>query len=87
MYSQGVKEIAFSGKVGNLEIEECDGDLNFENVRVENVFFKEVSGIGTMRLWVEDTLKGSISGILTVQYKGNAANEVTASGISKVVKQ
>ena len=40
-----------------------------------------------MRLWVEDTLKGSISGILTVQYKGNAANEVTASGISKVVKQ
>ena len=87
MYSRWVKEIAFSGKVGNLEIEECDGNLNFENVRAENVFFKEVSGIGTMRLWVEDTLKGSISGILTVQYKGNAVNEVTASGISKVVKQ
>ncbi|MFC2399894.1 MAG: GIN domain-containing protein [Capnocytophaga gingivalis] len=87
LYSRWVKEIAFSGKVGNLEIEGCDGNLNFENVRVENVFFKEVNGIGTMRLWVEDTLKGSISGILTVQYKGNAVNEVTASGISKVVKQ
>ena len=85
MFLQSQK-VSFNGRIKNLDIEQCDSDLNFQNVRVENAnLFTD--GMGTMRLWVERTLKGSIIGFLTVSYRGNAKEEISVTKPAKVIKE
>ena len=86
LYARSVQEVSFNGRIKNLDIEQCDSDLNFQNVRVENAnLFTD--GMGTMRLWVERTLKGSIIGFLTVSYRGNAKEEISVTKPAKVIKE
>ena len=61
------------------------GDIDAQNYRIENATVRH-SGVGDIKIWVSDSLNGSLSGVGNIRYKGNPAVSVNVSGVGKVSK-
>ena len=61
------------------------GDVDASNYQVENATVKH-SGVGDIKLWVTDSLSGTLSGVGNIRYKGFPTVNVNVSGVGKVSK-
>ena len=61
------------------------GDIDARNYRLENVTVKH-SGVGDVKIWVTESLSGTLSGVGDIRYKGNPTVNVKVSGVGKVSK-
>jgi len=61
------------------------GAIDAQNYRIENATVRH-SGVGEIKIWVTDSLSGSLSGVGNIRYKGNPAVSVNVSGVGKVSK-
>ena len=61
------------------------GNIDAQNYKVENIFITH-SGVGDAKIWVTNSLKGRLSGVGNVFYKGNPTIEVNVSGVGTVIK-
>ena len=61
------------------------GNIDAQNYRVEDIIITH-SGVGEAKIWATNSLKGSLSGVGNILYKGNPTIEVNASGVGKIIK-
>ena len=61
------------------------GAIDAQNYRIENATVRH-SGVGEIKIWVTDSLSGSLSGVGNIRYKGNPVVSVNVSGVGKVSK-
>ena len=59
------------------------GSVDAQNFQVQNVSINH-SGVGTARIWVTNSLTGTLSGVGNILYRGNPAINVNRTGIGRV---
>ena len=84
---QGVGNVKLSnGSASDFKITLSGvGNIDAQNYQVENITITH-SGVGNAKIWVTGSLKGSISGVGNVYYKGNPTMGVNVSGVGGVMK-
>ena len=83
----GIGNVTLSnGNASNLNISLVGiGSIDAQNYQVKNITIQN-SGIGSAKIWATDSLKGTLSGIGKISYKGNPEVSINVSGIGKVNK-
>ena len=84
---RGVGNVNLSnGNASDLEISLSGvGNIDAQNYQIQHVTINH-SGVGNAKIWVTDSLKGSLSGVGKISYKGNPTIAVNVSGVGKVNK-
>ena len=85
---QGVGNVKLSaGSGSDLKISLSGvGNVDAQNYQVENIVITQ-SGVGDSKIWVTNSLSGTLSGVGNISYKGNPTVNVNVSGVGKVNKQ
>ena len=83
----GVGSVKLSnGNALNLQISLSGvGSIDAENYQVQNITIQN-SGVGSAKIWATESLKGTLSGVGNVSYKGNPEVNIKVSGVGKVNK-
>ena len=93
VYMPELKSISLNG-AGNFKINagntsELDvslsgaGSVDAQNFEVQNITIKH-SGVGNAKIWVTNSLNGTLSGVGNIQYKGNPTINVNRTGVGKI---
>jgi len=61
------------------------GNIDAQNYQVEHIIITH-SGVGEAKIWATNSLKGSLSGVGKIFYKGNPTIEVNVSGVGKIIR-
>jgi hypothetical protein len=82
---EGVGNIKiFNGKTPELEIQLSGvGDIDALNYQTQSIDIR-LSGTGDVTAWATISIKGRLSGIGNIMYKGSPANDISVGGIGKV---
>lgn len=85
VYLEGVGDIKIAG--GSAEELELSlsgvGDIDAKNYKVQTAEVY-LSGVGDIKVWTTDRLKGKLSGVGDVLYKGNPSKDIDRDGVGKV---
>jgi len=82
---QGVGNVKLlNGNASDLAISLSGvGNIDAQNYQVQNVSINH-SGVGKATIWATSSLNGTLSGVGSIQYKGDPEVHVQVSGIGKV---
>ena len=61
------------------------GNIDAQNYQVQNVTVEQ-SGVGDAKIWVTNSMNGTLSGVGDILYKGNPTVNIKVSGVGKVTK-
>jgi len=74
----------YAGEAFDLEIYTSGtGNIDAQNYQVENITITH-SGVGTSKIWATNTLKGNLTGVGNILYKGTPTISVNKEGIGTI---
>jgi len=93
VYMPELKSITLSG-TGNIKVFDgssselnislsSTGNIDAQNFKVDDITINH-SGTGNSKIWAEKTLKGTLSGVGNILYKGNPTNTVNKTGTGNI---
>jgi len=74
----------YAGEADNLDISlSGTGDIDAQSFQVQNIYITQ-SGVGTSKVWAVDTLRGSLSGVGSILYKGSPTVNINRTGVGSI---
>jgi hypothetical protein len=80
----GLGEIRLTGEVQSQRVD-LNGAGSYDGVGLKSQHSDvTISGAGSVRVWVEDSLKANVSGPGSIKYKGSPSVEKTNTGVGSI---